>query len=61
MSNDVFGEWVIQNINEPNLFWSNTYAWTTLEWADTFSESERMRVNLPFGGEWITKESVNVR
>jgi len=52
------GEWVIQNINDPTLFWSNTYAWTLLEEADSFSEQDRLRLNLPFGGEWITKESV---
>jgi hypothetical protein len=53
--------WVIQNINEPELFWNNNYGWTDLELAQEFTEQDRLRLNLPFGGEWITKESVNVR
>jgi hypothetical protein len=43
--------WIIYNIYEPDLFWSNGYGWTEDDY-DTFDETERLNLRLPIGGAW---------
>ena len=49
---------VIRSINdmvddtwEP-LYWSNKWGWAGIEEADTFTEEQAGKLNLPVGGEW---------
>lgn len=44
--------WIIENIEEPELAWSNSYGWCS-ETYDTFSDEEKEALNLPFGGAWV--------
>lgn len=45
--------YVIQNINDPTMFWSNESGWTDIDSADSFTLAERLRLNLPVDGQWL--------
>jgi hypothetical protein len=44
--------WIIENIDEPDLAWSNAFGWCT-DCFDTFSHDEREALRLPIGGRWV--------
>ena len=43
--------WIIVNVNDPELCWSNVFGWTSEDY-DTFDEDERQTLRLPVEGEW---------
>jgi len=49
--------WCIQNMNYPELFWSNDWGWVE-EGFTLFTEKERKELNLPLEGEWILFNSL---
>ena len=44
--------WAIQNINDPELFWFNSFGWGEGEF-DLFSDEEKAALSLPIEGQWI--------
>jgi len=44
--------YIIQNKNESDLAWSNTFGWCS-ETFDTFTQTEMENFNLPIDGEWV--------
>ena len=46
--------YVIRNIHDHDLLWNSTEGWTdNYDDFDTFSEIERVELNLPMDGEWL--------
>jgi hypothetical protein len=43
--------WIIENVDEPELAWSNEWGWCE-DTFDTFSDEEKETLNLPLGGRW---------
>ena len=43
--------WIITNIEEPDLCWSNTDGWVEEDF-DTFTDDEKQTLNLPVDGQW---------
>lgn len=43
---------VICNVNDDELFWSNKDGWTELSGADTFSFEDTLNLRLPIEGMW---------
>ena len=43
--------WIIVNVEDDTLCWSNIWGWTTDDF-DTFTDKERAKLNLPIDGEW---------
>jgi len=49
-----FKTFAIENIDEPELLWSNTDGWVHFESNfDVFTSKEKETLNLPIGGNWI--------
>jgi len=46
--------YVIVANSDKTLYWSNTDGWGDRETADTFTSNERLRLNLPLEGTWVT-------
>ena len=44
-------------LNDEPLFWSNKDGWTLLEGATKFTTKDKRKLNLPFGGEWVNKNT----
>ena len=44
--------YVIRNINDPTLFWSNDYGWVDWPTCDEFSEEDTVLMSLPIEGKW---------
>lgn len=44
--------YIIQNIRDKSLFWSNDYGWTNTDY-DIFDQDEALEVGLPIEGEWV--------
>lgn len=44
--------YVIYNQDE-DAYWSNDEGWVDIESADKFTLAEKMKYNLPLGGEWL--------
>ena len=40
--------------DEDTLFWSNADGWVGLDSATHFTDVERLTLNLPLDGEWLT-------
>jgi hypothetical protein len=51
MSNSKY--YLIENLNDPFLFWSNEDGWVDYYSADSFTEEETKELNLPFDGKWV--------
>jgi hypothetical protein len=51
--------YVIRNINNKNLFWSNDWGWGSYEGCVIFNEHERRTLNLVDEGYWIELWDVN--
>lgn len=47
---------VVQNVNDPSLFWSNTTGWGSRAGADEFDVREQRALNLPDEGEWANAD-----
>ena len=43
--------WIIYNLTDPDLCWSNGSGWTEHDY-DTFDDIERDNLRLPMGGAW---------
>lgn len=43
--------YIIVNIHDNDLCWSNAYGWVTDDY-DSFSEEEKETLNLPTDGRW---------
>lgn len=43
--------WIIRNVDDPELCWSNEDGWVT-ETYDTFTDEEKNTLRLPIGGAW---------
>jgi len=39
-------------ISKVQLYWSNDVGWTYPDFAETYTDDERERLDLPIGGEW---------
>lgn len=48
---------VIQNVNDPDLLWSNTDGWVEEDF-DTFTLDESETLNLPIEGEWVRLNTI---
>jgi hypothetical protein len=46
-------KFIIENINDPDLLWSNFYGWTSGYFFDIFSFSEMSDFDLPIEGKWV--------
>lgn len=44
--------YVIKNINDDQLFWSNDHGWVETDQEDRFTETERNSYALPIDGAW---------
>jgi hypothetical protein len=44
--------WIIQNKNDSDLAWSNSWGWCEDDF-DTFSDEEKQSFNLPIEGRWL--------
>jgi hypothetical protein len=44
--------WIIESAYDPELAWSNVWGWCSEDY-DTFTDEERMTLNLPVGGRWV--------
>jgi hypothetical protein len=44
--------WIIQNKNDSELAWSNSWGWCSDSY-ETFSDTEKETLSLPIEGEWI--------
>lgn len=54
--------YVIQNINDPTLYWSNKYGWCEMDFdfkdtIDMFTQHEKNTLNLPIEGKWVKLNS----
>lgn len=47
--------WIIQNIEDPELVWSNELGWVEGSVNDytLFTQAQRDTLNLPIGGQWV--------
>lgn len=45
-------KYVIQNITDKTLFWSNDWGWVDWPNCDIFTEVEKSTFNLPIEGKW---------
>lgn len=45
--------YVIAETDIADSFWNNESGFGSLDTADVFTESERRKLNLPIGGEWM--------
>jgi hypothetical protein len=45
--------YVIENVIDPELLWSNGWGWTDGDDFDVFSLQEMETLNLPIEGKWI--------
>ena len=46
--------WIIYNISDPILYWSNHYGWTSYDQATRFDDyDQHVAVRLPILGDWI--------
>lgn len=50
---DVPRYYVIRNVNDAGLAWSNTFGWVDNDTYDVFSEAEKATLNLPIEGRWV--------
>lgn len=46
-------QYVIRDLRG-DAFWSNAEGWVDWEWADRFTEEERLTFRLPTHGRWVT-------
>ena len=44
--------YVIKNIEDDQLFWSNALGWVDSDQEDRFTQAERESLSLPIGGAW---------
>jgi hypothetical protein len=51
--------YLIKNLTDPLLFWSNEDGWVDYYYADSFTEEETKELNLPFDGEWVCWLALN--
>ncbi len=45
--------YVIQNVNDNDLLWSNTCGWTDDDDFDVFNCDETLTLHLPTEGKWV--------
>jgi len=46
-------KYVIENVNEPELLWTNAWGWTDGDDFDVFTFEEKEEFNLPIDGKWM--------
>ena len=51
--------YIITNTDDDVLAWSNEDGWVS-ETFDTFTEEERLSLNLPIGGEWRSVRNASI-
>jgi hypothetical protein len=51
--------WIIENVNDRDLYWSNELGWANRASATPFAEHEAMRFSLPIEGRWVTTDLRN--
>lgn len=45
--------YVIQNINDSDLFWNNEFGWVNDNDVDIFSDDDIVTLQLPIEGKWV--------
>lgn len=45
--------YVIQNINDSDLFWNNEFGWVIDNDVDIFSDDDIVVLQLPIEGKWV--------
>lgn len=50
-----YQQWIIRNVNDVELVWSNADGWVEgcCNDYDTFSGEEKVSMDLPMDGEWV--------
>jgi len=49
----MWNHYVIENENDPTLFWSNVHGWVDFDNCDGFTPEEKETLNLPIEGKWV--------
>ena len=50
--------YVVRNLSDPTLFWSNVWGWGSREGCELFDANERFAYATPNGGEWVLAKDV---
>lgn len=51
-------KFVIQNVNDDELFWNSEYGWVDFKTADIFIDDEIEIYTLPMEGKWLLFDGI---